>query len=81
MVSRDHYFVPELEAVEILKEFEEIFVAAISGEVSSVNEDVTGHLCDFVKLAVAPVSVRYNNNIQLFPRQLFHVNYLNVGSN
>lgn len=48
MVSRDHYFVPELETVEILKEFEEIFITTISGEVSSVNEDVTRHLCNFV---------------------------------
>lgn len=81
VVSRDDHLVPEFEAIEVLKELEEVFITAISGEVSGVDEDVSAHLCDLVELAVAPVGVRYHNNIQLFTRQLLHVYNLNVGSN
>lgn len=81
MITRNHHLVPELKAIEVLKEFDEIFVAAISGEVSCVNEYISVHLCDLVKLAVAPVGIRYNDNIKLFSRQLLHVYYLNVYSN
>lgn len=63
VVSRDDNLVPELEAVKILKELEEVLIAAIAGEVSSVDEDISVHLCDLLELAVAPVGVRYHNNI------------------
>jgi hypothetical protein len=63
VISRDDHFVPELEAVKILKELEEVLIAAIAGEVSSVDEDISVHFCDLVELAVAPVGVRYHNNI------------------
>lgn len=57
VVARNDHLVPELEAFEILKELEEVLVAAVASEVSSVDEDVSVHLRDLIELAVAAVSV------------------------
>lgn len=72
MVTRNNYFVFELEAVKILEEFEKVVFATIMGKVTSMNKNVSACLSDLIKLVIASVSVRDNNNIQLFTRLVLH---------